>query len=197
MLVKSSAHHLAPRRIRVNAVSPGWMWSRNIERRYGTRERADALAAEFQPLGRMADPEEVGARGRVPPVGPRLVRDRRRAARRRRLLDDRVPRRSASRSRRSGRSSSARQRQRARVRGRASSSVARLAARYAASRRPLGRRADRGDRLDPGPRAVDDRADRRRVFGRERRPVRRRPGRPVSCGRPCSSRSPSGSARGW
>ncbi|HEV8697877.1 MAG TPA: SDR family oxidoreductase [Candidatus Limnocylindrales bacterium] len=59
MLVKSSAHHLAPRRIRVNAVSPGWMWSRNIERRYGTRERADALAAEFQPLGRMADPEEV------------------------------------------------------------------------------------------------------------------------------------------
>jgi NAD(P)-dependent dehydrogenase (short-subunit alcohol dehydrogenase family) len=59
MLVKSSAHHLAPRHIRVNAVSPGWMWSRNIERRYGTRERADALAAEFQPLGRMADPEEV------------------------------------------------------------------------------------------------------------------------------------------
>jgi len=59
MLVKSSAHHLAARRIRVNAVSPGWTWSRNIERRYGTRERADALAAEFQPLGRMADPDEV------------------------------------------------------------------------------------------------------------------------------------------
>jgi NAD(P)-dependent dehydrogenase (short-subunit alcohol dehydrogenase family) len=59
MLVKSSAHHLAARRIRVNAVSPGWTWSRNIERRYGTRERADALAAEFQPLGRMADPEDV------------------------------------------------------------------------------------------------------------------------------------------
>jgi NAD(P)-dependent dehydrogenase (short-subunit alcohol dehydrogenase family) len=59
MFVKSAAHHLASRSIRVNAVSPGWMWSRNIERRYGTRERADALAAEFQPLGRMADPEEV------------------------------------------------------------------------------------------------------------------------------------------
>jgi hypothetical protein len=58
-LVRSSGHHLASRRVRVNAVSPGWMWSRNIERRYGTRERADALAAEFQPLGRMADPEEV------------------------------------------------------------------------------------------------------------------------------------------
>lgn len=59
MLVKSAANHLAPKRIRVNAVSPGWMWSRNIERRYGTRERADALAAEFQPLGRMAEPREV------------------------------------------------------------------------------------------------------------------------------------------
>jgi NAD(P)-dependent dehydrogenase (short-subunit alcohol dehydrogenase family) len=59
MLVKSAANHLASRRIRVNAVSPGWMWSRNIERRYGSRERADALAAEFQPLGRMAEPREV------------------------------------------------------------------------------------------------------------------------------------------
>jgi len=59
MLVKSAANHLAPQRIRVNAVSPGWMWSRNIERRYGTRERADSLAAEFQPLGRMAEPREV------------------------------------------------------------------------------------------------------------------------------------------
>lgn len=59
MLVKSAANHLASQRIRVNAVSPGWMWSRNIERRYGTRERADALAAEFQPLGRMAEPREV------------------------------------------------------------------------------------------------------------------------------------------
>ncbi len=59
MLVKTAAVQLAPRGVRVNAVSPGWMWSRNIERRYGTRERADMLAAEFQVLGRMADPEEV------------------------------------------------------------------------------------------------------------------------------------------
>ena len=59
MLAKTAAHQLAPRGIRVNAVSPGWMWSRNIERRYGTRERADALGAEFHPLGRIADPEEV------------------------------------------------------------------------------------------------------------------------------------------
>jgi NAD(P)-dependent dehydrogenase (short-subunit alcohol dehydrogenase family) len=59
MLVKSAGNHLAKQGIRVNAVSPGWMWSRNIERRYGTRERADALAAEFQPLGRMAEPRET------------------------------------------------------------------------------------------------------------------------------------------
>ena len=58
-LVRSSGHHLAARGIRVNAVSPGWMWSRNIERRYGSRDRADALAAEFQALGRMAEPAEV------------------------------------------------------------------------------------------------------------------------------------------
>ncbi len=59
MLVKAAAVQLAPRGIRVNAVSPGWTWSRNIERRYGTRERADTLGGEFHALGRMADPAEV------------------------------------------------------------------------------------------------------------------------------------------
>ena len=59
MLAKTASQQLAPRGVRVNAVSPGWTWSRNIEQRYGSRERADRFAAEFQPLGRMADPAEV------------------------------------------------------------------------------------------------------------------------------------------
>ena len=59
MLARAGAQELAPRGIRVNTVSPGWTWSRNVERRYGTRTDADAFAAEFQPLGRMADPGEI------------------------------------------------------------------------------------------------------------------------------------------
>lgn len=61
MLARTGAQALASRGIRVNTVSPGWTWSRNIERRHGDRERADAFAAEFQPLGRMADPAEIAA----------------------------------------------------------------------------------------------------------------------------------------
>jgi NAD(P)-dependent dehydrogenase (short-subunit alcohol dehydrogenase family) len=58
-LARNSAQLLADRSIRVNTVSPGWTWSRNIERRYGSRERADSVAAEFQALGRLAHPEEI------------------------------------------------------------------------------------------------------------------------------------------
>ena len=59
MLAKTGAQALAADGIRVNTVSPGWTWSRNIEGRYGSREQADAFAAEFQPLGRMVVPGEV------------------------------------------------------------------------------------------------------------------------------------------
>lgn len=58
-LTRNGAQLLAGAGIRVNSVSPGWTWSRALSERYGTRERADELAAEFQPLGRMADPEEI------------------------------------------------------------------------------------------------------------------------------------------
>ena len=58
-LNRNLSQALAPDGIRVNSVSPGWTWSRNLERRYGTREYADAFAAEFQLAGRMADPEEI------------------------------------------------------------------------------------------------------------------------------------------
>lgn len=58
-LSRNAAQTLAADRIRVNAVLPGWTWSRNIEKRYGSRERADACAAEFQYLGRLADPGEI------------------------------------------------------------------------------------------------------------------------------------------
>jgi 3-oxoacyl-[acyl-carrier protein] reductase len=59
MLAKTAAQQLAPARIRVNTVSPGWTWSRAIERRWGPRQNADEFAAEFQPLGRLANPEEI------------------------------------------------------------------------------------------------------------------------------------------
>lgn len=58
-LTRNAGQLLAEHGIRVNSVSPGWTWSRSLAGRYGTRERADALAAEFQPMGRMAEPEEI------------------------------------------------------------------------------------------------------------------------------------------
>ncbi len=61
MLAKTGATQLAPDGIRVNTVSPGWTWSRNIEARYETRRQADAYGAEFHSMGRMADPDEIAA----------------------------------------------------------------------------------------------------------------------------------------
>ena len=58
-LTRNMSQALAPSKIRVNHIALGWTWSRNIEKRYGSRSRADEFAAEFQPLGRMTDPDEA------------------------------------------------------------------------------------------------------------------------------------------
>jgi len=58
-LNRNLSQALAPLGIRINSVSPGWTWSRNIERRYGSREHADNFAGEFQAIRRMAEPEEI------------------------------------------------------------------------------------------------------------------------------------------
>lgn len=58
-LTRNMSQALAPLGIRINSVSPGWTWSRNIERRYGTREHADNFAGEFHSIRRMAEPGEI------------------------------------------------------------------------------------------------------------------------------------------
>lgn len=59
-LTRSMALDFAPDGIRVNSVSPGWIWSRVIgEVSGGNREKADQVAAPFHMLGRLGDPQEV------------------------------------------------------------------------------------------------------------------------------------------
>jgi NAD(P)-dependent dehydrogenase (short-subunit alcohol dehydrogenase family) len=62
-LVRAFAAELAPRRIQVNAVCPGWVntdmaWE-GIDAMPGTREEALELAMGEVPLGRMSEPEEI------------------------------------------------------------------------------------------------------------------------------------------
>ncbi len=59
-MTRNMALALADDGIRVNSVSPGWVWSKPIAMLSGNdRARADAVGAEMHPLGRIADPEEV------------------------------------------------------------------------------------------------------------------------------------------
>lgn len=61
-LTRSQAMDLAPKGIRVNAVSPGWTWSNIMDQLTGgDRAKTDAVAAPFHLLGRVAHPEEVAA----------------------------------------------------------------------------------------------------------------------------------------
>ena len=59
-LTRTMAMDLAPDGIRVNAVSPGWTWSKiMVELTGGDRAKTDRVAAPFHLLGRVGDPEEV------------------------------------------------------------------------------------------------------------------------------------------
>jgi NAD(P)-dependent dehydrogenase (short-subunit alcohol dehydrogenase family) len=59
-LTRNMALDLAADNVRVNAVSPGWTWSKvMVELTGGDRARTDRVAAPFHVLGRVGDPEEV------------------------------------------------------------------------------------------------------------------------------------------
>lgn len=59
-LTRNMAMDLAPDKIRVNSVSPGWTWSRVMdELSHGDRAKTDRVAAPFHLLGRVGDPDEV------------------------------------------------------------------------------------------------------------------------------------------
>lgn len=59
-LTRTMAMNLASDGIRVNAVSPGWTWSKvMVELTGGDRAKTDRVAAPFHLLGRVGDPEEV------------------------------------------------------------------------------------------------------------------------------------------
>jgi NAD(P)-dependent dehydrogenase (short-subunit alcohol dehydrogenase family) len=59
-LTRNMAMDLAADGVRVNAVSPGWTWSKvMVELTGGDRAKTDRVAAPFHLLGRVGDPEEV------------------------------------------------------------------------------------------------------------------------------------------
>ncbi|MGH6626710.1 MAG: SDR family oxidoreductase [Burkholderiaceae bacterium] len=60
-VTRNMAMDLAPMGIRVNSVSPGWIWSAIMNQlTQGNRAKTDAVARPFHLLGRVGDPEEVG-----------------------------------------------------------------------------------------------------------------------------------------
>ncbi|MEO7599698.1 MAG: SDR family oxidoreductase [Opitutus sp.] len=61
-LTRCAALDLAPYRIRVNSVSPGWIWTREVDKAAGgDRATYDPIWGQFHMLGRMGHPIEIAA----------------------------------------------------------------------------------------------------------------------------------------
>ncbi|MCH8056361.1 MAG: SDR family oxidoreductase [Proteobacteria bacterium] len=61
-MTRNQALNLAPDNIRVNSVSPGWTWSNVIRDVSGDdRAKADLVAGPLHLIGRLVEPDEVGA----------------------------------------------------------------------------------------------------------------------------------------
>ena len=60
-LVRTAAVELAPQKIRVNAVSPGPIWTEGMGNMTGTRENAEAAMGSMTVLGRVGEPNEIAA----------------------------------------------------------------------------------------------------------------------------------------
>ena len=59
-LTRCAALDLAPHGIRVNSVSPGWIWTREVDKAAGgDRRKYDPIWGQFHMLGRMGHPVEV------------------------------------------------------------------------------------------------------------------------------------------
>jgi NAD(P)-dependent dehydrogenase (short-subunit alcohol dehydrogenase family) len=59
-LTRCAALDLGPYRIRVNSVSPGWIWTREVDKAAGgDREKYDPIWGQFHVLRRMGHPVEI------------------------------------------------------------------------------------------------------------------------------------------
>ena len=59
-LTRCAALDLAPHKIRVNSVSPGWIWTREVDKAAGNdRATFDPIWGQFHMLGRMGHPVEI------------------------------------------------------------------------------------------------------------------------------------------
>ena len=59
-LTRCAALDLAPHKIRVNSVSPGWIWTREVDKAAGhDRATWDPIWGQFHMLGRMGHPIEI------------------------------------------------------------------------------------------------------------------------------------------